>query len=1312
MINPFVIPAYGVNFRLFVLSLFWLFLFSGPAIAQDCGFSIQLLRRICVNDAQMGQSFFASIKIDHNIPGAQWEEAGGRRGSCNRSVNFGPFPLMDTTLVFEQIGDSGCSFSLSLSPPTCSDTVCHADVVFFEPHVDDNSTLSLTNDDVFYLWARIHVSNPASPFIIWVLPDTTLFHLPEGLNQLGPFPIGQDIPLVITDQINPLCSQIEWINSPLPDEGSSTISGRTWWDENANGAQDTDEPYTPGSEVSLLKIPSDPRVLQINASGETGQPGEVVCIKFTAFNFYELSDLYIPLRYDTSKLIFVKHIDRALTGICKNCVHAHAPGHINPGWSAGTGQPALSLPQGTLLFELCFQIIAPGEAPVSLYLVPAQSRNELTESQPVFFFKGGVNLSADPASHYRQTAYTDAQGRYSFDSLQAGRYVLQFAKPGNYAFSATDVAADSIDSDVNAITATTGPNDLGAGEAIRHVDAGVFYQPEISGRVWIDKNRNSRQDPEETGAPLALVKLKPYAPGSTSSPVISIDNEEVFAGANRCITVFAEQLNRVNGIQFGIRYNPDQLRFTGTTNLNLPWLSGAGSFTQYPNEIAFSWVFAPLNGFSRIERAPLFSLCFDVLESGHSALYFSNQIIDPEYVEIFDVFYPGTILGDEVYFTDHGLENHRILMTSHDGIYHFSNIPSGQYTLEFLPAYYAGSFAERQAAMVPDHLNSDVNPQTGSTAVFYFSGDTPITGLDAGLWLSPTALLHGQVYRDPGGCLPQSSGPGLANRLLRIRGAGFEAYRTTDASGRFTCSLPPGTYVVSLEPQYALDVPCQPAVAVTVTEQAEVSFPIQAADDCPLLEVQAGISQLQRCAQNSLYLQYHNRGSAVSPDALLTLYLPDGLSFESASVSPDSIVDGRVYWGLGNLLPEAQGSIQVVLFADCNLTTGASRCVEARITPAVPCPEPSAAWSGAALQVTAACNGADVDFTLTNVGTADMSAPISYIVIEDGVMLMQQPLQLSPLTIGQEQVVSYPANGSTYRLEASQEPFFPFPSSPSATIEGCGLNADGGFSTGFLGQFPPDDEAPHIDIECHAITEAPASPEKQAQPEGYGPEHYALARTRIDYTIRFQNTTGDSLRWLEVRDTLSPWLDLSTFQAGASSHPCQFSIEPGRVLVISFPSAVLPDSNTNATASQGFVKFSIQTIGDVPAETVIYNTAYIHTDNGTPPTATNAVFHTIGDDFIIIVSAEEITARSAAALRIYPNPTGSIVWIELAKEEEVSAKDHHLCLRDTQGKICLMRSMTENPVSLNVENLSPGIYFIEITDETGLRLARGRLIRQ
>ena len=109
---------------------------------------------------------------------------------------------------------------------------------------------------------------------------------------------------------------------------------------------------------------------------------------------------------------------------------------------------------------------------------------------------------------------------------------------------------------------------------------------------------------------------------------------------------------------------------------------------------------------------------------------------------------------------------------------------------------------------------------------------------------------------------------------------------------------------------------------------------------------------------------------------------------------------------------------------------------------------------------------------------------------------------------------------------------------------------------------------------AHVIITGSVDPnDKQVWPH----DRYDLAVDSVlDYTIRFQNTGTDTAFTVVITDTLRSELDMGTFQAGASTHPCTISFMPDRVVVWGFANILLPDSNVNEPLSHGFIGFRIR----------------------------------------------------------------------------------------------------------------------------------------
>jgi len=123
-----------------------------------------------------------------------------------------------------------------------------------------------------------------------------------------------------------------------------------------------------------------------------------------------------------------------------------------------------------------------------------------------------------------RTTTTDGSGTYTFTSLLPGNYVVQFTRPGGYAyFSPTDQGADDAkDSDAvfgvrTDSEAAVGGIALNDGGRDYSRDAGLFNPASLGDKVFLDVNKNGIQDVGEPGVANVTVKLY-----SASAPAVAI----------------------------------------------------------------------------------------------------------------------------------------------------------------------------------------------------------------------------------------------------------------------------------------------------------------------------------------------------------------------------------------------------------------------------------------------------------------------------------------------------------------------------------------------------------------------------------------------------------------------------------------------------------------------------------------------------------------------------------------------------------------------------------------------------------------------
>ncbi|MCP4442727.1 MAG: T9SS type A sorting domain-containing protein, partial [Aureispira sp.] len=298
--------------------------------------------------------------------------------------------------------------------------------------------------------------------------------------------------------------------------------------------------------------------------------------------------------------------------------------------------------------------------------------------------------------------------------------------------------------------------------------------------------------------------------------------------------------------------------------------------------------------------------------------------------------------------------------------------------------------------------------------------------------------------------------------------------------------------------------------------------------------------------------------------------------------------------------------------------------------------------------------------------------------------------------------------GSSYRIVVEQPLGYPSvlgdPSS-SIAIDGCRTNPDGTFNTIFLSQFNNDNSSPFIANDCQSSIGAYDPNDKRGFPMGYDDEHYIFSNTAINYHIRFQNTGTDTAFTVKIIDTLSTYLDPTSIQAGASSHPYTWELDQQGIISFTFNNIMLPDSNINEPASHGFVKFKINQKIANEDDTRIENRAAIYFDFN-EPVLTNTTWHTIGSDFILIADQLPDVERNQVQVQIAPNPIQNTATISL---EGLEGQRVDFQLLDATGRLILEIREQRDQFQLDRKNLSNGMYFYAIRHK-GKLVASGKLI--
>jgi uncharacterized repeat protein (TIGR01451 family) len=227
-----------------------------------------------------------------------------------------------------------------------------------------------------------------------------------------------------------------------------------------------------------------------------------------------------------------------------------------------------------------------------------------------------------------------------------------------------------------------------------------------------------------------------------------------------------------------------------------------------------------------------------------------------------------------------------------------------------------------------------------------------------------------------------------------------------------------------------------------------------------------------------------------------------------------------------------------------------------------------------------------------------------------------------------------------------------------------------------------------------AVTGSYDPNDKAVDPKGEGEDGNILpSDTVLLYNIRFQNTGNDTAFTVVVVDTLSAFLNPATVVPGSSSHPYTFSITDHGILTFRFDQIMLPDSNVNEPESNGYFNFTIHLKPGLPLGTVIENTVGIYFDFN-EAIITNTVVNTIA----LPVAVEEKETRY---FTVYPNPATAEINI-------AGPIPAYL-------KICNMLGQTvaeaHKTNKLQINNLPPGLYLLQLFDEKGNLVRTEKVIR-
>lgn len=215
--------------------------------------------------------------------------------------------------------------------------------------------------------------------------------------------------------------------------------------------------------------------------------------------------------------------------------------------------------------------------------------------------------------------------------------------------------------------------------------------------------------------------------------------------------------------------------------------------------------------------------------------------------------------------------------------------------------------------------------------------------------------------------------------------------------------------------------------------------------------------------------------------------------------------------------------------------------------------------------------------------------------------------------------------------------------------------------------------------------------DKTVSPVGVGANgDIAAAETDLTYLIRFQNTGNGPAVNIKVTDTLSPNVDVNTFEMLGASHNYNIDILDGNVLRWKFNNILLVDSGTNEPASHGYIQYRIKRTANNTPGTQIENTAYIYFDFNAP-VVTNTAINTIET-----VTGIKSQSFNEIGWNVYPNPSTGVLYVVNSNSVK---EETQIQVLNAIGQTVFEEAINSSYKTIDLSKLNNGIYFVKIISD-------------
>jgi hypothetical protein len=575
------------------------------------------------------------------------------------------------------------------------------------------------------------------------------------------------------------------------------------------------------------------------------------------------------------------------------------------------------------------------------------------------------------------------------------------------------------------------------------------------------------------------------------------------------------------------------------------------------------------------------------------------------------------------------------------------------------------------------------------------------------------ATLRGNVFWDKNqNCKADATDVKLRDALIVIKKSATDSvFASISENGAYELTLPLGNYTTYCkmggEKRLWNATACsqvQKVDLILANEVVQNDFFVAKNKDCGIIESSISSNQFSADGKTVLKVKYKNIGTSKVNSAYAKVQISPALSMIGVS-QPFSKTNNTIVVNLGDIEAQQESGFDISVKTNANVVQNQTITNILEIFPNPVCFD-NPSWDGSEIKVYAVCDKDSVRIGAKNVGISPIISP--WIIIEDDVVILTKKVTKTLNAFDSLSIATVYATGKTYRFEAGQSPNFPRRSMPTVSVEGC--KATGSTATvtyGWVGQMPQDDADFYNDIDVREVEIATNYSSLLAYPRGVTAERLLSQNQDLEYIVRFRNKNLQTIKSLIMVDTLSPLLDFSTLNMGASNYKFDYEISEKGLLQIKFPNIELFGNQVNKDSSEVYVKFRISQQKDVPLGSLISNRCAFFNSLDSLPSVSAKITHKIAKDFLKVLVKTQENFLPNVSVKVMPNPFDSEAKIIIDGLEKIEKLT--FLLIDINGRLLKKMTSDEALFTLQKENLQAGLYFYKIENQ-GLTISSGKIL--